>query len=121
MLIIIGRKMLLAGNGQIMHKEYEHPFVPDFERLKKFTWNSTKKIGHLSLVTTLRIYIKSSNMIKARYNRVRAQMNKASRKNGGVVDPAQKAEASKFLKMMSDYKQKIRDIKHRIHEEENNS
>ena len=48
------------------------------------------------------------------------KIKKVNKKNQANGKAGEKVEVSKFLKMMSDYKQKIREIRHKIKEEENN-
>ena len=122
-IIMIGRKLALTPNGQILKKEYAHPFVPDFQKIKHTAFENIKKYGHLSLVEILRFHIRATNFFKYQYNKAKDKIKniriKRQLKNGS--GNGEVAEASKFLKMISDYKRKIREIKHKIHEEERNS
>lgn len=120
--ILIGRKLLLLRNGEVMiiESEYAHPFVPDLEKIKEATAKHTKKFGYVALVATIRVYLRSANLIKSTSKNIKDKIknliNKIINKNTGKMP--EKREVSKFLKMVSDYKYKIRNIKHRIHEEE---
>ncbi|MEK7588438.1 MAG: hypothetical protein AAB438_01330 [Patescibacteria group bacterium] len=93
--------------------------VPDLEEIKVITIRKFKIYGYIVLVSSLRIYVKSSHLFKNKYSEVKDTVknlhNKYVRKNKKVVE---KKEVSKFLKMMGDYKRKIRTIKEKIKEEE---
>src|SRR3989344_4107706 len=98
------------------NRQFEiHPYVRE---IKHITIKNIKKYGHVSLVETLRLYIKSSNFLKNKYEEIK--MKNMEYRNRLASDLPEK-QVSKFLKMISDYKHKIREIKHKIHEEENNS
>ncbi|OGI63357.1 hypothetical protein A2818_01445 [Candidatus Nomurabacteria bacterium RIFCSPHIGHO2_01_FULL_40_12] len=115
--IMIGRKLALVQNGKIIEKEYIHPFVPDFQKMKYVILESLEKYGHLSLVAILRSYIKITNFVKYQYEEIKIKIQ--NRRKEKILNGEIK-ETSKFLKMISDYKHKIRKIKHSIHEEEKN-
>ena len=117
--LMIGRKLALLKNGTLTIRKEEIIFgVPPLEKVKNLTIAHTKKLGHASLVATLRMYVRASNFLKNRYEEMKTQIKSMSAiKNiDGIM--SQKKEASGFLKMISDYKKKIREIKHKIHEEE---
>ena len=92
--------------------------IPHLEKVKHFTIKNIKKYGHISLVETLRFYIRSSNFLKNKYEEIK--IKNIQYRNRLASDLPEK-QVSKFLKMISDYKHKIREIKHKIHEEERNS
>ena len=116
-IFMIGRKLVLVQNGQIPHKEGVFFEVRHLEKVRQATIRGAKKYGHQSIVTTLRLYIRSMNLLKNKYGELKIKMenwNKQSHING------EKKEISKFLKIIGDYKHKIKEIKHKIHEEEKN-
>lgn len=118
MIVMFSRKLSTIEDVHLLNADYTHPFVPDIEKLKVIAIEKTKKYGHATIVIALRTHIKSKNFLKGQYDVVVTKI----REIRGVpynVDEA-KAEVSGFLKMISEYKHKIRDIKHKIHEEENN-
>ena len=117
---IIGRKLILLKNKEMVH---EHDFaieVPDLEDIKEKTHKSIKKYSYILLFVTLRIYILSLNILKRKYNilKDKIQARLGNKRNNFEEVIKENKEASKFLKMMSEYKSKIRRIKHRIKEEE---
>ncbi len=119
--VMIGRKWKLASNGQIVAKEFTHPFVPDLERIKYLVLENTKRGARLGVIIMLRLHIRSSNVVKNKYGEIKAKVRNISRKNNLRGTSSGTNEVSRFLKMISDYKHKIREIKHKIHEEEKNS
>ena|SRR3989344_5088642 len=119
-IIMIGRKLVLLQNGQTMSQEKVLFEVPYIKEIKYIIIKNIRKYGHISLVTTLRFYIRSSNLLKNKYEKIKIKIKNVTR-NGLYNDSLEKVEVSKFLKMISDYKHKIREIKHKIHEEEKNS
>jgi hypothetical protein len=119
---MIGRKLAVVRNGEIIiEQEYSHPFVPDLKKIKDATIISVKKYGHLSLVTIVRFHFRSTNFLKNKYEEVKVTIKNITTKKDSNGNAVPKAEVSKFLKLISDYKHKIREIRHKIREEENNS
>lgn len=119
-IVMIGRKLELAKNGQIPESYYSHPFIPDIQKIKYLTFRSLKKYGHLGLVTTIRYYIRSTNFLKNKYQEIKTKVKNLNIKSNHNGNLPEKVEENKFLKMISEYKNKIRKIKHRVIEEENN-
>lgn len=117
--VMIGRKLALIKNGQILESYDVHPFIPDFHKVRSLSIESLKKYGHLSIVSTLRFYIRSTNILKSKYNEVKIKINDLRNRNTTLNTVlSDKKQISKFLKIISEYKHKIREIKHKIHEEE---
>ena len=117
-MIMIGRKFVLLKNGQVLTKEeeilLESPFLKECRR---FTVKNVKKYGQVSLVVILRFYIRSMNSLKNKYEKIKIGVkNIAKKRNDGHLP--EKIEVSKFLKIISEYKRKIREIKHQIKKEE---
>ena len=117
---MIMRKLVLVKNGKVEHREHSHPFVPDLQKIKHSTFRNIKKYEHLTLVMILRFYVRFLNFLKYTYQELKIKIKKMinKNKNGSAKDSAEKQEISKFLKIISEYKQKIRNIKHRVTEEE---
>src|SRR3989344_535250 len=113
--IIFGRKLeLLAGRGG-MESDNITIEIPYVAEIKQITIRKVKRFGYVALVTSIRIYFRSSNLLKSRYAEIRDKMENAYKNDFMGIE---KKEINKFLKVVSDYKQKIRKIKHRIKEEE---
>jgi len=121
--ILIGKKLVLlkkAQNQNIIIEENSFK-MPDIEEVRHVTTKHIRKFGYVALVLTLRSYIRSSNFLKKTsrqvYEKAKDKLNKS--KDRFIGDSKDKREVSKFLKMISEYKQKINKIKHKIKEEEN--
>src|ERR1035437_5565796 len=118
---MIGRKLAPVRNGEVEKQEYAHPFVPDVQKIKHLTLESLKKYEHAMLVVILRFYVRFSNFLKNTYEGLKTKVkNLRKSKNGNMSEETETKEASKFLRVISDYKQRVIHIKHRITEEENN-
>ena len=115
-IIMIGRKLFLLQNRQISSNTEILFEVSHLEKVKLFTIKNIKKYGHILLVETLRLYIRFSNFLKNKYQEIKIKIRNRNKKNNLN---SEKREISKFLKTIGDYKNKIREIKHKIKKEEN--
>ena len=117
---MIWHELVLIRNGKVVAAQHIHPFVPDLQKIKHLTFKNTKKFGYLALFLTLRFFIKSSNFIKTKsVILVKTIKNKITKNRDYLADEiAEKKEVSKYLKIISEYRHKIRQMKHRIKEEE---
>ena len=116
-MIMIGRKLVLIRKGLVLSTEEVLFEVPHLEKIKHLTIKNIKKYEHISLVIILRFYIRLTNSLKYEYGEIKNKIKNRSKE--GHIN-SEKKEISKFLKIISDYKHKIRAIKHKIHEEEKN-
>src|ERR1035437_9542648 len=114
-ILMIGRKLVLLQNGVVFQKETILK-TPSLEEWKHLTITSVKKHGYTGLVATIRFYIRSTNFLKNKYQEIKTKVKNI---NGKKLREEEKREVSGFLKMISEYKQKIREIKHKIKKEEN--
>lgn len=114
-IIMIERKLFLLQNGQIIGIT-ETPFeVSYLEKVKLSVIANIKKYEHVFLVGTLRLYIRLSNYFKNKYQEVKIKLRNLAMKED---ESGEKKEISKFLKVIVEYKNRIRDIKHKIKREE---
>ena len=115
---MIGRKLVMLQNGQIqIVSTPEDSFkTPYLKGLKHVTVKKLKVAGHTSLVETIRFYVKSSNLLKNKYQDAKIRVKSIRKKN---MEETEKKEISRFLKVISDYKRKIRKIKEKVKKEEN--
>lgn len=100
---------------EYMEVELEIPYLNE---VKDVTVRRVKRLGYMGLVTTIRLYFKSSNVVKSGYKGLKEKLKNVQ--NHEALNGAIGQEASGFLRVVSDYKTKIRRIKHQIREEENN-
>ena len=119
-IVMIGQKLLFANikNNSSLDKIFEAENF-DIEEIKHATIKSVKRYGFIGLVIILRFSIKFSFLIKNFYrkvvNKIKSIINIYF---NNTKEENKEKEVSNFLKMVSDYKHKIRQIKHRIKEEE---
>ena len=115
---IIGRRLAKIQSGHVFtYREKSLEEVDHLEVLKNITIQSIRYLSYKGLVETIRLYVKTANFLKKHYqnieNKLKERHERRLSKNG-----AEKTEPNKFLKMVSDYKHKIRKIKRQIKKEE---
>jgi hypothetical protein len=118
---MIGRKLaLVRSGGEISSIYHVHPFVPELQKIKNATLKNTKKLGYIIIYITLRFFIKSSNLIKNTSILIVEKLKNKFKKNKGSdsMSNPEKKEVSGYLKVISEYRHKIRKMKHIIKEEE---
>ena len=115
---MIWRELILVRNGQVAVAQHSHPFVPELQKIKHLTFKNIKRFGYLAFFVTFRFFIKSSNFIKTKGKILLKELKKKLSKNKIENEIIQKKEVSKYLRVISEYRQKIRKIKHKIKEEE---
>jgi len=119
---MIGRKLLLLQSGQVSQRDNVETFLKAqyFEELKHSTIKTIKKHRYTGLVTIVRLYVRSSSFIKNKYELVKTKIKNIYHKKVGseVNEIKERQEVPKFLKIISEYKNKIREISHKIKEEE---
>jgi len=120
-MVMFGRRLIILRNKGLVITEDEYVEVrleiPYLNEVKEVTVRKVKRIGYMGLVTTIRFYFRSSNMVKSGYQELKEKLKNV--KNHEALNGAIGQEASGFLKVVSDYKTKIRRIKHQIKKEEN--
>lgn len=117
-ILMIGRKLLLKKDEEENHhNEVFLSEILDFNKIKHSTIKISKKTGHTLIWIILRTYIISLNFINKKakeiIKKIAARLNE--NKNNELQE---KKEVSKYIKIISEYRQKIRRLKHRIKEEE---
>lgn len=116
--VMFGRKLNLVRNGEIEINESINTAleIPYIAEIKQITVKKVKRFGYIGLVTSIRLYFRSTNLVKAKYQDLKTKMKNVQKTN--AVEGTTEKEVSRFLKVVSDYKHKIRRIKHQIKEEE---
>jgi len=115
-IFMIGRKLSVLKNGQAFYQNENISEDRILEAWKHETMEGIKKYSYAGLVAIIRTYVHSSNFIKLKYQELKIKIKEKFGKN--KEDAETKKEASKFLKMITDYKHKIRKIRRQIKEEE---
>lgn len=116
---MIGRKLALLGHPHHAHTHH-HTLsieVPEIEQVKSMAVRGARKVGYIALVSIIRAYVLSAHFTKSRYAELKEKIKKM-KKLRGEEESSEEIRPNKFLKMMSDYKQKIKKIKLDIKEEE---
>lgn len=115
--LMISRKLILLQSGQVSYKEDIHFREIHLEEWKDIIIKNTKKYGFITLVAIIRFYVQTSNFLKNNYEKIKTELkNIYSRKLN--ENPAEKREVNKFLRLISEYKLKLRLIKEKVKEEE---
>lgn len=90
--------------------------IPYMDEIKYMTVKKMKQYGYVVLLSSIRLSLKSSHVVKKASKEVAKMVKNSLLKNKGESgDPK---EVSKFLQLVTDYKHKIKKIKRKIQEEE---
>ena len=116
---LIGRKLLVLQDGQFFQDEEIYlSGAKHLEEWKNSILQGIKTYSYQGLVGIIRLYVRSANFLQKKYQDLKTKLQERHerrlRKDG-------KMEVSGFLKMISEYKGKIRRIKRQITEEEEES
>ena len=119
---MIGRKLMLLNNleGHTIHNTTETFLseILDFNKIKHLTIKNSKKMGHTTIWVILRIYLISSNFINKKRKEIVVKIKEKIKKHHKSEETIQPKEDSKYIKIISEYRQKIKHMKHKIKEEE---
>lgn len=117
--LMIGRKLMLLKNGTLILKQKKLPLkIPDLHEVKYVLTKKSRKYGFITLIILVRFYVLSSDLVKKNYQISKEKTKKLITKYIYKKKENENKEASKFLKRISDYKQKIQRIKNQIKKEE---
>ena len=119
-IFMIGSKLILLQEAQFGIKQNLSIKIPDAEEIKYHVVKHTKRYGFILLVIILRFTILTSHFLKNKFKELKDKIINLIKKytvHEHNID-SQPREVSGFLKTVSDYKHKIRKIKHRIKQEE---
>ncbi len=120
-IFMIGRKFFILNNieGQHINTEGDNFLseMVDSDKLKKNIIVYGKKTLHTIVWVALRIYIISLNFINKKRKDIILKLKNRFNKNY-KESSQEKKEISGYMKVISEYRQKIRRIKHKIEVEE---
>ena len=121
-IFMIAKKLLFLKQEE-EPSSYEESFfieVLDLEKLKHLSIKNLKIGGHALVWATLRTYIISLNFMNKKRKEIGKKIKEKIHKykKHHQDNSTEKKEPSKYLKMISEYQQKIKRLKHRIKEEE---
>jgi hypothetical protein len=116
--VMIGKKLIVLKNKQfVIEKEFLVQY-PDLRDIRYIAIKKTREYGYIILVEIIRFSIRSSRVLKRKYKEAGNKIKNITRKHIINKEETREKEASIFLKMISEYKHKIRKIKKQIREEE---
>lgn len=116
---MIGRKLMMVKNGQIEVSHTGSFEIPYLEEAKYATIENIKKYEHILLVEIVKFYVQFSTFVKNTYRAIKIKLSNIHIKQHPNGEVSERAEVSKFVKFVSGYTRKIKEIKHKIKEEEN--
>ncbi len=114
-ILMIGKKLVLLRRNQLITENNFPIQIPSLQELGQVTRKNSKKYGFVLLVATIRFYVILINFLKRKYIVTKNSIIKHLPHKKAIL-PERKD--SKFLKVISDYKHKIKRIKNKIEEEE---
>ena len=120
-IVMLGRQIILLRRGEVRTNEGGvHPFVPEVLKVKYLAETEGKRYGFLLLVALLRTYFRVASSLKTSYQNTRVKIKTAIEKKMGKSGEGETTrEVSGFLRMVGEYKHRLRSLKHKIKEEEN--
>jgi hypothetical protein len=117
-IFMIGNKLIMLQEGKVVTQD-AFPFrIPEAHELRKITKKSTRKYGFIALVIILRLYVLASHFLKVQFTKLGKFLSRKINKILAGKHKDEPKEVSAFLKRMSDYKNKVRQIKDKIKEQE---
>ena len=120
--IMIGRKLILLRNQPMMIVEEKNLFQsPNLGEIRYIFIRKTKAYVYVVIVSTIRLSIRSSKLLKHTYKKVKNKIKNITNKHikhNKEEETKKEKEVSSFLKKISEYKHKIRKIKNQVIEEE---
>ncbi|MFZ2205180.1 MAG: hypothetical protein WAV23_01150 [Minisyncoccia bacterium] len=117
--LMIGRKLIIPKDELVEPLNDFFFEIPDSKDVRIIAVKNLKRYGFIALVITIRLYVRTLNLIKDKGNKLYNKAHKIITRNKFEKSNGHK-EVSKFLRKVSEYKQKISKIKHQIVEEEKN-
>lgn len=110
----------IAKKEEMVDEEISHDDaileIPYMDEIKYMTVKKMKEYGYVVLLSSIRLSMKSSHVVKKASKEVAKIVKNSLLKNKeGSDDPK---EVSKFLQLVTDYKHKLKKIKRKIREEE---
>ncbi len=120
MVFMVSRKIFQLKNGEAEYATNADTMGFDLEKIRHFVWRGVRNLGYITLFLSLRLFMKTSNFLKVKGKMLLQKiedrfMRDEEKLMGGIV---KNKEVSKYLRMISDYREKIRRMKHIIKEEE---
>src|SRR5688572_22557542 len=109
-IFMVGRKLFLLEKGYIFEEEAGIPVGQYFEKWKRSAQKNLKMLVFVTVVILVRLYVKISNFVEEKYQQIAFKLKSTYIKKSKAGTTETK-ETSKFLKMVGEYKRKLRKIK----------
>ena len=119
-IFMVWKKLIMVQEGQVLVPNKAEFFL-NTEYLKEFkrtAIKNTKKQGYLLLVEIIRSYFRSVNFLKNKYSELKNKIKELCQRRQKNTHGEKRKENS-FLKVISEYKDKIKKIKEQVEKEEN--
>ena len=116
--IMIGRKLVLLKNQPQIIEERVLIETPDLQEIRYIFIRKTKEYGYIALVEIIRFSVRSSKLLKRKYKEAKKKIKHLARKHIAHRGETKEKDVSGFLKKVSEYKHKLREIKDKVIEEE---
>jgi hypothetical protein len=123
LVIMLLRQVSLIRSGIIVvHPVGYHPLEPDLLRAKYRAKRSMKRYGYILLVAIFRLYFRAENALKIWVKETKNKIGAfIARKTAHTnFTGIKKSQPSGFLQNVAEYKTKLRHLRHKIKEEEEN-
>jgi len=117
-IFMIVKKLAYLNHEEKHIHDHEVNFLAeilDWNKVKHTSLDGLKKVSHIFLWVILRTYIISSNFV---ITKSKLFFSKIKEKIFQGEEAHSNKEPSKYLKIISEYRQKIKHLKHKIKEEE---
>lgn len=120
--LLFFRKFKVLGPAIGAHRKIDHTEfffdVPELEDIKVIVVKQMKRYGYLTLVTTLRIYVRGGKLANTLARTIARKAMTLNDKYLSKKKETKGAQTSIFLRTIGEYKRKIKKLKDRIKQEE---
>ncbi|MFN4181315.1 MAG: hypothetical protein ACK4FA_01285 [Candidatus Paceibacteria bacterium] len=116
---LVGRKVYALRHTEV-HVPRDIDFtidVPDFEEVKNTLIKKSRRYGYVALVVTIRLYVLGTHATKHHTRQIVKKIKERLNKRHTAKPTTHKSE-NKFLKKVTEYKNRIEKIKEQIKTEE---
>ena len=117
-IFMVSRKVMSLDGKSHVTEEAVLFKIPHPVELREITLMGVKKYGYLILVISVKAYIKSTGFLKQKWVDLKEKLAEIHQKHILKKETPNARNVSKFLRVVSEYKNKVRKIKEKIEEEE---
>jgi hypothetical protein len=117
-MFMIWRKLALVKSGQYYIKEDASFEIPYLEEARDIIIKNLKRYEYLSLVIIVKFALQFSNFLKNKSKELSVKIQNIHLKNQSTREIKEKFATSNLLKLIYNYKRKIKRITYKIKQEE---